>query len=128
MCFRLLASVGGFESAEVERLGSAEGLDVSPGPQTLSVGNDPSRRFVHIAWGACACSLYTRKEGRGRVVGLVERLLERGPVQLLLMNDSGPDFQAGPVAPIALEELRAQGLAALDEGRVAEIVRIPSGA
>lgn len=117
MCFRLLAAVDPPMDAEaLKALAFNRGLDVRVGP-----GADA--RFVEVAWGDCACSLYTGREGRERAVGFVEALLSRGlAVQLLLFSD-GDELRWGARAPraVAVEAFRTSGLQALPEGEVAEV-------
>ncbi len=123
MCFRLLTALA-FPptlaswavdpvAPELQALAFAQGLDVRLGPPGPA-------RYLEIAWGDCACSLYTGRRGRERVVGLVEALQDRGvEVQLLL----GVDGQVaelegeGSVDLVPMEVFRLQGLAALPVGR-----------
>jgi hypothetical protein len=117
MCFRLLAAVDPPMDAEaLKALAFRQGLDVRVGPSAQA-------RFVEVAWGDCACSLYTGREGRERAVGLVEALLGQGlAVQLLLFSD-GAELRWESSAPraVAMEAFRAGGLQALPEGEVAEV-------
>lgn len=116
MCFRLLlASDGtGWDLAEVERWGAQAGLDVRG--QVAA-----NRIFVNLAWGDCACSLYTRREGRERLLNFIGRL-SGDRIQLLLYCDGDlPDWATSDVAMFKWEHLRVQGLAGLPEGRVVEL-------
>jgi hypothetical protein len=110
MCFRLLAALDP-PGSELEARAARHGLDVrARGP------------YLEVAWGDCACSLYTRHEGRGRLLALVEELLSAGHrVQLLLFTDGEPFAWEGEPAQVSLEALREHGLAALPEGAVAEL-------
>jgi hypothetical protein len=117
MCFRLYAAVRGPPDAGgLEELGFRCGLDVR-------VASNDATRFVEVAWGDCACSLYTRGEGRERVVRFVEGLLARGnTVQLLLLRDEeAAAWVSSAPAEVAAEEFRARALAALPEGRVTQL-------
>jgi hypothetical protein len=116
VCFRLLAALPGVSTDELEQLAVANGLDVRVSAQA-------DRRFVEIAWGDCACSLYTRKEGRDRAVCFVDAILARGwTLQLLLFNDGETfDWQSGSPIPIPLEDFRREGLQALPDGKVASL-------
>ncbi|HVE81910.1 MAG TPA: hypothetical protein VND93_03650 [Myxococcales bacterium] len=115
MCFRLLAAVDPpLPAEELSALAVERGLDVRASPEA---------RFAEIAWGDCACSLYTRREGRLRAVALVEALLERGrALQLLLLSD-GEEIRwtsSDPV-PLPLGSFQRDGLQALPEGQVAQL-------
>ncbi len=115
MCFRLLAAVKGPLSDEgVAHLALRHGLDV----RSAEKGGV---RFVEIAWGDCACSLYTRREGRERAVGFVADLLAQGAeVQLLLFSDGDEvDWTSGAPERVDLAAFQARGLQALPERRVA---------
>jgi len=117
VCFRLLAAVRGQTTPE-ELTQSAVlcGLDVRTRP-------DAPTHFVEVAWGDCACSLYTRKEGRDRVTQWVDGLLDRGlRVQLLLFRDEEPPLAGDAVAHVGRDAFRREALGALPEARVAEIV------
>jgi hypothetical protein len=117
MCFRLLAGVQGppeWDGPALERLAFSCGLDLRQSARGPT-------RFLEIAWGDCACSLYTRREGRERAIRFVDALLAgRCAVQLLLLSDDG-GWEDGPPLAVATEVFRAQALAALPEGRVAEL-------
>jgi len=93
------------------------GLDVR-------AASSPAADFAEIAWGDCACSLYTRREGRQRAVKFVEALLERGlAVQLLLYQDGETfNWEGQSAERVSLEAFRLEALRILPEGRVAEIV------
>ncbi|HEX4620918.1 MAG TPA: hypothetical protein VH208_05050 [Myxococcaceae bacterium] len=117
MCFRLYAAVRGPpEPGALEQLGFRCGLDVR-------VASNDRTRFVEVAWGDCACSLYTRSEGRERVVRFVDGLLGQGvAVQLLLLRDEeAADWASRPPAEVSAEAFRATALAALPEGRVTQL-------
>jgi len=103
-------------AALLTKLGVENGLDVR-------AASSPAAHFAEIAWGDCACSLYTRREGRQRAVKFVEALLDRGlNVQLLLYQDGETfDWQGQPVERVSLEEFRLEALRILPEGRVAEL-------
>lgn len=105
-------------AALLTKLGVDNGLDVR-------AAASPAADFAEIAWGDCACSLYTRREGRQRAVKFVEALLERGlKVQLLLYQDGETfDWQGQPVERVSLEEFRLEALRILPEGRVAELMQ-----
>ena len=112
MCFRLLAALRPEATQTLERAAAGHGLDVRV-----------AAPYVEIAWGDCACSLYTRREGRARVVAFLDELFRSGHrVQLLLFSD-GESFTWDERAPdrVAISRLRAEGLAALPDARVAEI-------
>ena len=131
VCFRLLAGVrprlsapGGAQADSSEsltcllaKLGVECGLDVR-------AASSPAADFAEIAWGDCACSLYTRREGRQRAVKFVEALLERGlAVQLLLYQDGETfNWEGQSAERVSLEAFRLEALRILPEGRVAEIV------
>lgn len=134
MCFRLLAAVrdprhlpAGTDPPEeppervLEQLALKHGLDVRVAPAG-------GTRFVEIAWGACACSLYTGKRGRERVVGFVEELLTQGlAVHLLLYSDGEPlDWSTESPVSIETDDFRYGGLGALPEGKVAQLLRPPT--
>lgn len=118
MCFRLLAAVDPPIAPEaLSQLAVERGLDVRAG------GVGPEARLAEIAWGDCACSLYTRREGRLRAVALVEALLGTGrTVQLLLLGD-GEELRWSTSAPaaLALDAFREGGLQALPQGEVAQL-------
>src|SRR4051812_41448587 len=82
MCFRLLvACEPALPPAAVEALSTREGLDVRA---TEAAG----RAFLEVAWGDCACSLYSLRAGRERVVGFVAALRSSSrELQLLLAQD-----------------------------------------
>jgi hypothetical protein len=116
MCFRLLAAIPGISQQTVQSLAIHEGLDVRGGPAGELL-------LMELAWGDCACSLYTRKDGRERVVSLVGKLLKQAAqVQLLLFTD-GEELNWGASSPVALpfEKFSNEGLAALEEGRVHQL-------
>jgi hypothetical protein len=115
MCFRLYAAVRGPADA-IAQLGFRCGLDVRVVPQGET-------RLVEVAWGDCACSLYTRGEGRERVVRFVDGLLAQGvAVQLLLLRDEeAVEWASRPPVEVSAEAFRATALAALPEGRVAQL-------
>jgi hypothetical protein len=118
MCFRLLGAIrsadGGTPTA-LDALAFECGLDVR---QATRNGTE----FLEIAWGDCACSLVTRREGRERAIRFVEALFARGcRVQLLLVSDDGDGWQAGAPVSLARQAFRDHALAALPEGRVAEL-------
>lgn len=126
MCFRLLAATRDADVAAIERLAFECGLDVRVAPKDAT-------HFVEIAWGDCACSLYTRREGTQRVSQLVQGLLARAnEVQLLLLVDGQPvSPDSGEPAELPLEVLEREGLAALPEGSVVRVTpgeRSASGA
>ena len=120
MCFRLLAAVDPpIAPGELRALATERGLDLRADESAVEA------RFAEVSWGDCACSLYTRREGRLRVVALVEALLERGlAVQLLLLQD-GEEIRWATQAPatVALDAFREGGLQSLPEGAVAAVVR-----
>src|SRR6185295_5816749 len=61
MCYRLLAAVDPpIAPAQWRALATAHGLDLRVDESA------PEVRFAEIATGDCACSLYTRREGRLR--------------------------------------------------------------
>ncbi len=99
------------------KLGTESGLDVR-------VASSPASEFVEIAWGDCACSLYTRREGRQRVIAFIDALLARElRVQLLLYQDGEAfDWTRPSVERVPLEAFRREALRALPEGRVTELV------
>ena len=116
VCFRLLAAIHPAPREGLGALAVGAGLDVREGARGAG-------RFVEIAWGDCACSLYTRKQGRDRVVALAEALLTQScEVQLLLARDEEPlNFDGAPVR-VSLDQLRTEGLGSLPQGRVARLV------
>jgi hypothetical protein len=117
MCFRLFAAVRGQpEMGSLEQLGFRCGLDVR-------VASQEETRLVEVAWGACACSLYTRGEGRERVVRFVDALLAQHlTVQLLLLRDEeAAAWATRAPAEVSAQDFRARALAALPEGRVAQL-------
>jgi hypothetical protein len=124
MCYRLLAAVHLGASpapdalAQLEQLAAALGLDMRTSP------SGPEHGYVEIAWGDCACSLYSTKAGRERAVGFVEALLQRGEhLHLLLFTDAEPpQLSPSPPEKVALECFRTQGLQALPEGRACVLV------
>jgi hypothetical protein len=119
MCFRLLAAARPPAPDTLTRAAVEEGLDVR-------VASTVRTDFVEIAWGDCACSLYSGKRGRERVVAFVERLLQDDALQLQLLlfsddlpvawNDEGPLEVSG-------DAFHAEGLGALPEGRVVVLSR-----
>ncbi len=121
MCFRLLAAVrheGPLEA--LEALAAQHGLDVRAAPAGAGEG------YLEVCWGDCACSLYTRKDGRERAVAFVEALWARGlPLQLWLFTDGETLQPGGNPEVVSLEDFRARGLQALPEGRVA-VLRLPT--
>lgn len=124
MCYRLLAAVDPpIAPAQWRALATAHGLDLRADESA------PEVRFAEISMGDCACSLYTRREGRLRTVALVEALLDqRRSVQLLLMQD-GEEIRWETRAPaeVALPAFRETGLQSLPEGSVAAVVRAGTG-
>jgi hypothetical protein len=120
MCFRLLAAVEPPIAPDAWRaLATEHGLDLRVDESASEV------RFAEISWGDCACSLYTRREGRLRAVALVEALLEqRRSVQLLLLQD-GEEISFANRAPadLPLGAFREGGLQSLPEGSVATVSR-----
>jgi hypothetical protein len=130
MCFRLLAAVrkppqlsaSGSEpvSQDVQALNQlafTHGLDVRTATHAAT-------GFVEVAWGECACSLYTRRDGRERVVGFVDALVADGwQLQLLLFSDGDElDWTTAEPAEVSLETFRIEGLASLPERWVARVV------
>ncbi len=122
MCFRLLVALrpappGEWTAEALEAWARECGLDVRTAPKgTL--------RFAEVAWGDCACSLYTKREGRERVVGFLEGLLsQHGRVELLLATDDEPLRPGLPVAAVTWEKVRVEGLQALPQGQVAALSR-----
>jgi hypothetical protein len=116
MCFRLLAAVDPPIAPGAWRaLANEHGVDLRADESAAEV------RFAEVSWGDCACSLYTRREGRLRVVALVEALLsQRRTVQLLLLQDSEDiSFADRAPAEVPLTAFRDQGLQSLPEGAVA---------
>ncbi|HEY8211536.1 MAG TPA: hypothetical protein VIG99_28835 [Myxococcaceae bacterium] len=120
MCYRLLAAVDPpIAPGEWRALATHHGLDLRVDETS------PEVRFAEISMGDCACSLYTRREGRLRTVALVEAFLDqRRSVQLLLMQD-GEEIRWETRAPaeVALPAFRESGLQSLPEGSVAAVVR-----
>jgi hypothetical protein len=118
MCYRLLAAVDPpIAPGEWRALATEQGLDLRADEAAETA------RFAEIAWGDCACSIYTRREGRLRVVALVEALLARGAVQVLLVQDGEEiRWEARAPAGVSLEAFREGGLQALPEGMVAAVV------
>jgi len=120
MCFRLYAAVqaapGEETATDLQPLAVACGLDVRVAPRGPT-------RFLEVAWGDCACSLYTRREGRERAVRFVDQLLERKlRVQLLLLCEDGEQaWRDGPPDALDISAFRARALAALPEARVVEL-------
>jgi hypothetical protein len=117
MCFRLYAAVPGPPDGDaLEALGFRCGLDVR-------VASREETRFVEVAWGDCACSLYTRGEGRERVVRFVDGLLAQGmTVQLLLLRDEeAAAWASSHPAEVEIQDFRALALAALPEGQIAQL-------
>jgi hypothetical protein len=118
MCFRLLGAIrsaDGRTAPAVDALAFECGLDVR---QATRSGTE----FLEIAWGDCACSLVTRGEGRQRAIRFVEALFARGcRVQLLLLTDDGEAWQPGAPVTLPRHVFRDHALAALPEGRVAEL-------
>ncbi len=124
MCYRLLAAVhlpAGVAPTGVEPLQAlavAHGLDVRAHEAGAALG------YLEIAWGDCACSLYTRKDGRERVVAFVEALAAKALApQLLLFNDGDALALQGPPATVPLGDFLRRGLQALPEGQVALLTR-----
>jgi hypothetical protein len=119
VCFRLLAALGegpSVSTEDLEALATREGLDAR-------AVNAHGRAFVDIAWGDCACSLYTRKDGLARVIAFLDALHDRSfRIQLLLQVDDA-ELQEGTGDPprMAIDDLRTGGLAALPEGLVVEL-------
>ncbi len=119
MCYRLLAAIDPPIAPGAWRaLANEHGVDLRADESAGEV------RFAEVSWGDCACSLYTRREGRLRVVALVEALLaQRRSVQLLLLQDSEEiSFANRAPASVPLSAFRDQGLQALPEGSVAALV------
>jgi hypothetical protein len=117
MCFRLFAALShtgdGSLATALTESATREGLDVRAGVGATAA-------FVEIAWGDCACSLVTRKDGRERMVSWLSSLTG-GDVQLLLFQDDNPPLLQGPVLECDWEVFKEQGLAALEEGQVTRI-------
>jgi hypothetical protein len=131
MCFRLWAALADRSAlpsteqtgrADPEARKALEELAVSKGLD-VRVSREQPLHFLEIAWGDCACSLYSGREGRQRVVSLVDGLVQKGfTVQLLLFTDGEPlNFQSQPPHRVSLEDFRREALAALPEGKVAEL-------
>src|SRR5262245_18913381 len=128
MCFRLLAAVRDpreltpAPERALEELAVKHGLDVRVAP-------DGPTHFVEIAWGACACSLYSGRRGRERVVGFVRELLARGlTVQLLLFSDGEAlDMSTAVPEPVGAHDFERDGLGALPEGKAAQLVTTSPG-
>jgi hypothetical protein len=119
MCYRLLAAVHPpIAPGEWRALATERGVDLRADETAAEV------RFAEVSWGDCACSLYTRREGRLRAVALVEALLERGrAVQLLLLQDGEEvSFNGRLPADVPLSAFREAGLQSLPEGSVAALV------
>lgn len=121
MCFRLLAGVRppmADSIARLTQLAVAEGLDIR-------VAHSADADWVEIAWGDCACSLYTGRAGRERLIAFVQALLARNlRVQLLLFQDGQPfDWNSSVATLISLESFQRDGLQSLPEGRVAELTQ-----
>ncbi len=118
MCFRLLAVITDFSPRALGPLGVSHGLDLR-----FSSAHQGEGTLVEIGWGDCACSLYTRKEGRERVVGWVEAILERGgSVQLLLLSDGDSiSWRTPKPEEVPFSRFEQQGLQALTEGSVVQI-------
>ena len=119
MCYRLLAAVDPPIAPGAWRaLATEHGVDLRADESAGEV------RFAEVSWGDCACSLYTRREGRLRVVALVEALLaQRRSIQLLLLQD-GEEISFANRAPatVPLSAFRESGLQSLPEGSVAALV------
>jgi hypothetical protein len=119
MCFRLYIAARGASTpdAELSRLAVSHGLDVR-----TALGADT--RFLEVAWGDCACSLYTRGEGRERVIAFVRALLDSGLALQLLLFQDGETLEALRAPPLALSQdaFFAAGLQGLPEARVVELV------
>jgi hypothetical protein len=116
MCFRLLAAVRSPDGAMLEHIAYENGLDVR-------VRTQGPLGFVEVAWGDCACSLYTGRRGRERVGGFLRALVEKGlEVQLLLFEDGDAlEPVDKPPLPVALEAVEKEGLAALPLREVAAL-------
>ena len=119
MCFRLYIAAQGGTASELElsRTAVKHGLDVR-----LALRSDT--RFIEVAWGDCACSLYTRGEGRERVVAFVRELVAGGfELQLLLFQD-GETLDAMAASPVemAFATFASGGLQALSEALVTRLV------
>jgi hypothetical protein len=124
MCFRLLAAVDPpLPPGELRALATEQGLDLRADESAAEA------RFAEISWGDCACSLYTRREGRLRTVALVEVLLARGrSVQLLLFQDGDElRWETRSPAQIPLATFREGGLQSLPEGEVAVVSSTGTG-
>jgi hypothetical protein len=114
MCFRLYAAVRPTGQA-LDSVAFRHGLDV----RTAERG---ATGYLEVAWGDCACSLYTKKEGRERAVGFIEDVLDSGvEVQLLFFSDGETPDPSGDPVPVSRATFHAQGLQALPSGRVAQI-------
>ena len=121
MCVRLLGAVlggsGGLREAAV-----AAGLDLRLPERLQGTG----RVLFELAWGDCACSLATSRDGGERVAAFAASVLVRGArLQLLLFDEQeGPgSFDGAPAPELALGELAARGLHALLDGRAMEVCR-----
>jgi hypothetical protein len=116
MCYRLLVAVqSGPDLAALQSLGDAAGLDV----RTAEQG---PHRFVEVAWGDCACSLVTRREGKQRLTGWVRAVLLGGAeLQLLLSQDGAALTAETQTADCSFADLEKHGLSTLSEGRVTRI-------
>jgi hypothetical protein len=81
-----------------------------------------------IAWGDCACSLYSQKRGRERVVEFVDRVLKaHSSIQLLLWTDDAPpSWSGGAPLEMELDVFRRDGLWALPEGQVVALTAPPA--
>lgn len=121
MCVRLVGAVLGGSAALSEAAWQA-GLDLRLPPMMQGMG----RVVFELAWGECACALATSPDGGERVVTFATQVLQGGArLQLLLFDErEGPGrFDGSPAEPLALCELAIRGIAALSEGRAAELVR-----
>jgi len=119
MCYRLLAAVDPPIAPDAWRaLANEHGVDLRADESAGEV------RFAEVSWGDCACSLYTRREGRLRVVAVAEALLaQRRSVQLLLLQDGDEiAFPNRAPATVPLSAFRESGLQSLPEGTVAALV------
>ncbi|MGQ0503956.1 MAG: hypothetical protein ACT4TC_01400 [Myxococcaceae bacterium] len=113
MCYRLFASAVDAEPAALEALATEHGLDLRV-----------RAPYVEIAWGDCACSLYTRADGRARIVAFLNALSERRirPQLLLLEDDALETLPSTPLEKVPLGLFRERGLQALPEGQVCVVV------
>src|SRR5438105_11274056 len=117
MCFRLLAAIRSNaklspENQFLEATAFRCGLDVRVAPRGIT-------SYVELAWGDCACSLYTRREGWERVAKFVDQVMSTGSAVQLLLYSDGDEFDAqGEPRTVAYSELAARGLSALPERQV----------